>query len=302
MDRRALNLEEAIKSLEVQRLELEARTQALEEKEDSVSSLQADLQTQERERAEALSLLEAEIEAERARLQEEERQEQLDYQTQLEREAQRLLSEREAALKAAEAAQLEAEEARQKAKVEAEELRSAYEDERASREAERLERVESEGAFARVALRSKRRAEAPPEEASHREFNLDGLVLRARYCPAGSGFIGSDHDGAKAEERPRHRARFDRGFWLMETPITQSQWSALMEENPSIHRGSDLPVEGISWIEAALYCNALSVAFGLDEAYDFEGDPALSKNRLKVHWRYKSNGFRLPSEQNRILC
>lgn len=288
-DRQSLLLEE-------QRQEVEERAQKMTELEDILKNQQVMLDSQERERAEALSLLEAEIEAERSRLQEEERQEQLDYQAQLEREANRLLEEREAKVRAAEEAQRVAESERQKAQEQAEELRKTYEDELTTRESERLQREDSEGAFARPSLRAKRRSEPTPEEADHREFNLDGLVLRARYCPSGSGWIGSDHEGSKAEERPRHRAQIEHSFWLMETPITQSQWSLLMEENPSSHRGSDLPVEGISWIEAVLYCNALSLAFGLEEAYELEGDPALSKSRLKIHWRYRANGFRLPSE------
>ena len=283
--------------------DLHTRASKLSEKEaevnsqsESLNDYEDELKQQEKERAEALALLETEIEAERLRLLEEERQEQLDYESQVRAEAKRLIAERESALQEAELAKVQAEQAQKEAEEEAKSIREAYEDDLLSRESQRLEQEGLEGAFARVSLRSKSKAMPLPEEGTHQEFNLDGMVLRARFCPPGTTWCGSDHDGAKAEERPRHRIKFDQGYWLMETPITQAQWEVLMEGNPSTSKGSDLPVEGITWIEAALYCNALSVAFGLDQAYEFDGDPSIPKHRLKVHWRYQANGFRLPSE------
>ncbi len=289
-------LDDRRQDLEEEERSLSERAQSITEKEDEVEALKRELTDKEREREEALSLLETEIEAERVRLQEEEQLEQLEYQQQLQLEATRLLAQREEALRAAEEAKLQAEAERLHATEEANRARASYEEDLQKREEERTERQEAEGAFARVSLRSKKREAPPPDESAHREFDLDGLIFRARYCPAGSGWFGSDHEGAKVEERPRHRSQFDRGFWLMETPVTQSQWEALMEGNPSTHKGSELPIEGITWVEAALFCNALSIAFGLEEVYDFDGDPALSKHRLKVHWRYHANGFRLPTE------
>ena len=56
-----------------------------------------------------------------------------------------------------------------------------------------------------------------------------------------------------------------------------------MDDNPSTTKGSDHPVEGLTWVEAALFCNALSTSFGLDEVYEFDGDPARSRHRLKIH-------------------
>lgn len=294
--RREQELKDLSQDLHTRAIKLSEKEAEIQSQSTILNDYQDELKQQEKERAEALALLETEIEAERIRLQEEERQEQQDYETQVRAEAQRLIAEREEALKAAEQAKLQAEQAQKQAEEEAKSIREAYEEDLAERESVRLEQIGQEGAFARASLRTKTKSQPLPPEGTHQEFDLDGMVLRARFCPAGSTWCGSDHDGAKAEERPRHRMKIDQAFWFMETPITQAQWEVIMEGNPSTVKGSDLPVEGITWIEAVLYCNALSQAFGLEEAYEIDGDPSLAKHRLKIHWRYQANGFRLPSE------
>jgi formylglycine-generating enzyme len=298
INRRALELDDLKADLDQRHTSLSDNEKVVLDQNEELESIRSQLEKQETERAEALALLESEIEAERARLQEEDRLEQQSYQEQLRSEARKLIEEREAALKAAEEAKRSAKVEKERAEQAEKATRKAYEEDLLAREEARLDKEGADGAFARASLRSKssKKIEPPPQESTHQEFDLDGMILRVRFCPPGSTWCGSDHEGAKNEERPRHRAKFTSGFWLMETPITQSQWEVLMQGNPSTVKGSDLPVEGITWVEAALYCNSLSSAFGLEPAYEFDGDPALSKHRLKIHWRYRSNGFRLPTE------
>ena len=55
------------------------------------------------------------------------------------------------------------------------------------------------------------------------------------------------------------------------------------------------PVERISWYDAVMYCNWLSVREGLSTAYELTGDKERSSGRmmLEPHYRCPCNGFRL---------
>ena len=64
--------------------------------------------------------------------------------------------------------------------------------------------------------------------------------------PAGEFLMGSpDSDkDALTSEKPRHRVRITRPFYLGVTEVTQGQYRAVTGQNPSDFKGSDdLPVE-----------------------------------------------------------
>jgi sulfatase modifying factor 1 len=121
--------------------------------------------------------------------------------------------------------------------------------------------------------------------------NLGDLSLNVRFCPAGTSEHGSAEGEGRAEEQPRHPVTLTRPFWLAETPVTQQVWEVLMGAHSSKHRGARLPVEGVSWFEAAAFCNRLSERMGLDPAYEL----TLGARPLAV-WAREANGWRLPTE------
>jgi formylglycine-generating enzyme required for sulfatase activity len=47
-------------------------------------------------------------------------------------------------------------------------------------------------------------------------------------------------------------------FWLGETEVTQAQWQAIMNNNPSTFKGDDLPVEQVSWKDAQEFIRKLN--------------------------------------------
>ena len=89
--------------------------------------------------------------------------------------------------------------------------------------------------------------------------------------PAGEFLMGSpdsDND-ANAYEKPQHRAKITKDFYLGRFPVTQEQYTAVMDNNPSRFRfggggigpGVDtrhLPVETITWDGASEYCAELT--------------------------------------------
>ena len=88
--------------------------------------------------------------------------------------------------------------------------------------------------------------------------------------PAGSFSMGaSDSDpGARPFEKPQHRVRITRPFYLGATEVTQGQYRAITGESPSKFTTSDdLPVERVSWDDAILFCKRLNEREGLVDAY-----------------------------------
>ena len=52
--------------------------------------------------------------------------------------------------------------------------------------------------------------------------------------------------GSPDNER-QHEVTLTRGFWMLETPVTQEMWESVMGNNPSYFKGPKRPVETVSW-------------------------------------------------------
>ena len=102
-------------------------------------------------------------------------------------------------------------------------------------------------------------------------------------APAGWFTMGSD--GGEDDEKPPHKVWVD-AFLIDKCEVTQEQFQALMEKNPSHFKGPQNPVEQATWADAAFYCNARSRADGLQPCYDEETGAC----------NFSANGYRLPTE------
>jgi formylglycine-generating enzyme required for sulfatase activity len=85
-------------------------------------------------------------------------------------------------------------------------------------------------------------------------------ALEMALIPPGSFLMGSpdDEPGRMSDEGPRHRVTLSQGFWLGTYPVTQAQWRALMQSNPSRFPGPQRPVEQVSQADALAFCAELS--------------------------------------------
>ncbi|MDR2211249.1 MAG: formylglycine-generating enzyme family protein [Spirochaetaceae bacterium] len=102
----------------------------------------------------------------------------------------------------------------------------------------------------------------------------------------GTFLMGSSENPFKDSERV-HEVTV-RSFLLSETEVTQELYIEVMKENPSVFKGPNLPVDSVSWMDAILFCNALSLRSGLSPAYTIEGETVI--------WNQESKGYRLPTE------
>jgi formylglycine-generating enzyme required for sulfatase activity len=64
--------------------------------------------------------------------------------------------------------------------------------------------------------------------------------------------------GGTRSDETKHQVTLAKPFWLGRTQVTQAQWEAVMGSNPSHFKGKDLPVEQVSWEDAAEFCKKLN--------------------------------------------
>jgi formylglycine-generating enzyme required for sulfatase activity len=72
--------------------------------------------------------------------------------------------------------------------------------------------------------------------------------------------------------------------------VTQALYAQITGRRPSTARGDQLPVESVSWWDAARFCNALSLRDGFTPAYHLRADSE------RVEWEASADGYRLPTE------
>jgi formylglycine-generating enzyme required for sulfatase activity len=56
----------------------------------------------------------------------------------------------------------------------------------------------------------------------------------------------------------QHKVRLTKVFYLQTTEVSQTQYAAVMGQNPSHFHGDELPVENVSWQDAVSFCEKLS--------------------------------------------
>lgn len=121
-------------------------------------------------------------------------------------------------------------------------------------------------------------------QAEPSTFHNDHLIL----IPAGSFFMGSpEGERQRQRDETRHKVTIS-AFYADPYEVRQSDYERVMGVNPSYFKGSDLPVENVTWYDAVSYCNALSEQSGLTPVYTVDGNT--------VTWNRAANGYRLLTE------
>ena len=122
------------------------------------------------------------------------------------------------------------------------------------------------------------------------EMNLPAPALPEEFVliKGGTFQMGSSESEAwRIEDETAHTVTLS-DYYISQYEVTQEEYQAVMETNPSAFSGENLPVDSVSWMDAILYCNARSTQEGLTPAYTVEGQ--------NVSWDRSANGYRLPTE------
>lgn len=96
------------------------------------------------------------------------------------------------------------------------------------------------------------------------DLTLAGLIptsFRLRYIRPGGFLMGSPEGVGHDDERPQHLVTLTEGYWLADTPCTQSLWQAVMGDNPSQFKegpeADACPVENVSWDDVQIFLQNL---------------------------------------------
>ena len=80
---------------------------------------------------------------------------------------------------------------------------------------------------------------------------------------AGTFMMGSNRPAYNHDERPIHQVTISRPFYMGKYEVTQGEWNALMDDNPSHYPGcDDCPVTGVEWAWAQEFIRRLNVQEG----------------------------------------
>jgi formylglycine-generating enzyme required for sulfatase activity len=85
------------------------------------------------------------------------------------------------------------------------------------------------------------------------------LGMKLSLIPPGQFTMGSPQEEEwHRPDETLHRVTLTKAFYMGTTEVTQGQWKALMGKTPSFFTGDALPVETVTWEEAAEFCRKLS--------------------------------------------
>jgi formylglycine-generating enzyme required for sulfatase activity len=147
---------------------------------------------------------------------------------------------------------------------------------------------------------------------------LEAIVIAMVQINAGTFTMGSpDTEANRGTDETQHQVTLIKGFYMGEFEVTQEQYQAVMGSNPSYWIYSldiigesgtpgKLPVEQVSWYDALVFCNKLSILEGLSPVYSISGstDPSTwgtVPTSGNATWKdavmdKSKNGYRLPTE------
>ncbi len=80
--------------------------------------------------------------------------------------------------------------------------------------------------------------------------------LEMVFIEGGEFLMGDDHSDYDFE-KPAHKVHVD-SFYMGKYPVTQSQWQAVMNNNPSGFKGENRPVERVSWEDVQEFIEQLN--------------------------------------------
>jgi formylglycine-generating enzyme required for sulfatase activity len=91
----------------------------------------------------------------------------------------------------------------------------------------------------------------------------NSVSLEMTAIPGGNFMMGSPKNELKRRdnESPQHQVTVP-SFFIGKYPVTQAQYQAIMGTNPSYFKGSNRPVEQVSWNNAVAFCEKLSQKIG----------------------------------------
>lgn len=130
------------------------------------------------------------------------------------------------------------------------------------------------------------------------ELLFDIPFTALTYVEGGTFVMGDGSDN----NNPPHTLNIS-SLWVSQYPVVQTLYEAVMGHNPSHFKHPHHPVERMSWFDAILFCNKLSLQTQQTPCYYcnagfttiFQG-LVDTQNLPDIYISYLAKGYRLPSE------
>lgn len=125
-----------------------------------------------------------------------------------------------------------------------------------------------------------------------REFTIGNVKFKmisvegGTFTMGGTSEQGSDADDS---ERPTHKVTLS-SYYIGETEVTQALWQAVMGSNPSSQKGSNRPVEKVSWNDCQEFLKKLNAKTGQNFRLPTEAEWEYAARGGKKSKGYKYSG------------
>ena len=172
--------------------------------------------------------------------------------------------------------------------------------EKERQEKERLEQKRIEQERLEQEILERERIE---QERSENEQTIKNLSNSLVYIESGSFKMGSS--SSSKDEKPIHTVTLS-SYCMAQTEITEKQWRAVMGKNSIFFNDDDNPVASVSWYDAIVFCNKLSVLDNKTPVYSVNGktdpdewDYTPEQGDIltgEIIMNRNANGYRLPTE------
>jgi formylglycine-generating enzyme required for sulfatase activity len=95
------------------------------------------------------------------------------------------------------------------------------------------------------------------------ESFVNSIGMRMIRVPAGEFVMGSPADeSGRHDDEEQQGIRIPKPFSISQTEVTQAEWNAIMEFNPSQFVGDRLPVQNVRMSDAWVFCDRLTAVDG----------------------------------------
>ena len=89
------------------------------------------------------------------------------------------------------------------------------------------------------------------------DLEIYGVCFPFRWCPPGWFMMGSPpSEHARKQDETLHSVTLAKGFWMLEIPVTQEMWKAVMATRQT---DSQIPVTDVSWDACREYASVLNM-------------------------------------------
>lgn len=98
--------------------------------------------------------------------------------------------------------------------------------------------------------------QAASVKGQEKTIDCNGVSMELVLVPASSFMMGSPDSerDRHSDEGPVHRVQITKPFYMSKYEVTQDQYMAVTGKNPSHFSGRNLPVDSVTWNEAAAFC------------------------------------------------